>query len=100
MTDPSPETRAPVLSEQQVERIVSAMQRSGASVNVSDPRVSQVQTWILGMVGVGIIAACGWMAQSIGTLSTTVGAAVQRLDQYGDTLADHEQRLRAQERSK
>lgn len=97
---PGPDTRTPVITEEQLQRIITAMQRHGASVNVSDPRVSQVQTWILGLVGMGLIAAGAWVAQSISTLSTTVTAAVARLDQYGTTLEDHEQRIRHQERTR
>lgn len=94
----TPDTRTPVITEEQLKRIEAALQRSGASVSVSDPRVSQVQTWILGLVGMGLIAAGAWVGQSISTLSATLAAAVSRLDQYGTTLADHEQRLRDQER--
>lgn len=93
-----PDTRTPVITEEQLQRIIQALERSGASVNVSDPRVSQVQTWILGLVGVGLIAAGTWVAQSIGTLTTTVAGAVATIAQYGEILRDHEERLRAEER--
>lgn len=92
-----PDTRSPVITEEQLSRLVHALQRSGASVSVSDPRVSQVQTWILGLVGAGLVAAGIWVGQSINVLSTTLASAVARLDQYGTTLADHEQRIRQQE---
>lgn len=95
---PAPETRPATITEDQLQRILAAMQARGANVNVTDPRVSQVQTWILGLVGMGLIAAGCWVAQSIRTLSSTVSASVQRLDQYGSTLADHEARIREQER--
>lgn len=94
----APDTRTPVITEDQLQRIIQALERSGASVNVSDPRVSQVQTWILGLVGMGLIGAGAWVGQSIGTLSTTVASAVATITQYGETLKDHEERLRAQER--
>lgn len=74
-----------------MQRLLAALQRSGASVNVSDPRVSAVQNWILGAVGSGVVAALLWMAQ---TLSTAV--AIQ--SQHTQILQDHEQRLRNEER--
>jgi hypothetical protein len=98
MSHPPPDTRPPAITEEQLQRIIAALQRSGASVSVSDPRVSQVQTWILGLVGLGIIAAGGWVAQSLSSLSTTVATAVTRQDQQGRTIEDHEQRLRSVER--
>lgn len=97
MTAP-PDTRPPVITEEQLERIVRAMQRHGASVNVADPRVSAVQTWIIGLVGVGLIAAGTWVGQSINTLSATLSTAITRLDQQGKTQDDHEVRLRNLER--
>lgn len=87
MTD----TRPPAITEEQLQRLIVAMQRSGANVNVTDPRVTAVQNWILGTVGVGIVSALLWMAQ---TLSTAV--AVQ--NQHTQVLQDHEQRIRAEER--
>jgi hypothetical protein len=95
----TPDTR-PAITEEQLQRLVQSIERmrSEGNVSLTDPRVSQVQTWILGLVGMGLIAAGCWVAQSISTLSSTVAASVQRLDQYGTTLEDHEQRLRDQER--
>lgn len=86
------------MTREQADRLIALMERNGASVNVTDPRVSAVQTWILGLVGVGLIAAGAWVGQSISTLSTTVTGAVTRIDQYGRVLEDHEQRLRNEER--
>lgn len=101
MSEP-PETRPPAITEEQLQRLERALSalRAGGNVSVTDPRVSQVQTWILGLVGVGVISAGVWVGQSINTLSSTVAGAVSRLDQYGATLQDHEQRLRDQERVK
>jgi len=100
MSNINPETRPPAITEEQLQRLLQSIERmrSEGNVSLTDPRVSQVQTWILGLVGMGLIAAGCWVAQSIGTLSSTVSASVQRLDQYGTTLQDHEQRLRDQER--
>lgn len=94
----SPDTRTPVITEEQLQRLLHAMERSGASVSVSDPRMSQLQTWILGLVGIGLIGAGAWVGQSINTLSTTLSTALTIQAQQGKTIEDHEQRLRDQER--
>lgn len=87
------------MTEDQLKRLIAAIERSGgANVNVSDPRVTAVQTWIFGLVGVGLISAAAWVGQNINTLSSTLGTAITRIEQQGETQADHEQRLRALER--
>jgi hypothetical protein len=56
---------------------VTAMDRrksDGASVVMHDPRVSQVQTWIIGMVGAGIIVVLGWLANSVDNLNRNFAA--------------------------
>lgn len=93
-----PDTRTPVITEEQLERLLVALQRSGASVNVTDPRVSAVQAWILGLVGAGIVGAAAWGAKSLQDLTTTVTLAIARQDIQAGVQADHEQRLRALER--
>ena len=97
MTAPS-DTRPSMITEEQLQRIIAAMQRNGANVNVSDPRVSAVQAWILGFVGSGLVAAAAWGAKSISDLSTTVTIAIARQDQQARTQEDHEDRLRSLER--
>lgn len=92
------ETRPPAITEEQLQRIISAMQRHGASVNVSDPRINALQTWIIGLVGVGLIAAGTWVGQSINSLSGAVASAIVRLDQQDKTQGDHEARIRHLER--
>ena len=95
MTD----TRPPAITEEQLQRLIAAMQRSGANVNVTDPRVSAVQAWIFGLVGAGIVAAAGWGAKALNDLSTTVTIAIARQDQQVRVQEDHEQRLRHLERT-
>jgi hypothetical protein len=91
----SPDTRPPAITQAQIDAIIAALQRpGGANVNVSDPRVSQVQTWILGVVGIGLIGAGTWVGQSISELSI----AVATLQAQQAIVADHEQRLRVLER--
>ncbi len=95
---PLPDTRTPAITEEQLQRIVAALSSRGASVNVSDPRVSAVQAWILGLVGSGVVGAAIWGAKSLSELSTTVTIAISRQDQQGRVQDDHESRLRSLER--
>lgn len=94
----SPDSRPSAITEEQLQRIIAAMQRHGASVNVSDPRVSAVQAWILGLVGTGLVAAAAWGAKSISDLSTTMTIAIARQDRQERTQEDHESRIRDLER--
>jgi hypothetical protein len=56
------------------ERIERALTSGGAQVTVQDPRVSQVQNWILGAVGGGIIIVIGWLANSVDNLNRNFSA--------------------------
>ena len=61
-----------------LERAVEKMLESGgASVTVQDPRVSQVQNWLLGLVGAGIIASLVSMASSIDSLNRNFAALTE-----------------------
>ena len=54
--------------------IEDALKTGGAQVTVQDPRVSQVQNWILGGVGAGIIVVIGWLANSVDNLNRNFSA--------------------------
>jgi hypothetical protein len=61
-----------------LERAVEKMLESGgASVTVQDPRVSQVQTWLIGLVGAGIIISLGWLANSVDSLNRNFAAMTE-----------------------
>jgi hypothetical protein len=99
MTTPAPDTRQPaIITEAQFAALLAAFERRGASVTVSDPRVSAVQAWIFGLVGTGVVGAALWGAQSLSELNLTVTSAVARQEQQGRVQDDHEQRIRALER--
>lgn len=78
--------------------MIAAMQRSGASVNVSDPRVTAVQTWIIAAVGAGLIGAAGWVGSAITDLKLAVQVGTAQLQASQRAIEDHEQRLRNVER--
>jgi hypothetical protein len=53
---------------------VDRRKSDGASVVVSDPRVTNFQNWLIGVVGAGIIVTLGWMANSIDNLNRNFAA--------------------------
>lgn len=97
-----PDTRPGGLSERErelIDRIAALIgQARGANVQVSDPRVTAVQNWILVTVGTGIVGALIWATQSINALNATVASFGVTQSQQGRAIEDHEQRLRQQER--
>lgn len=62
-------TRPSVLTTADIERIVIAMSKAGgASVKIQDPRVSQVQSWLIGLFGAGMVSSALWLASSVSDL--------------------------------
>ena len=94
----TPDTRPPAITEEQLQRLIHAMQRHGANVNVTDPRVSAVQAWIFAAVGSGVVAASIWGAKGLNDLNTTVNVAIVQLGHQAKVQEDHEIRLRNLER--
>lgn len=66
---------------------MSSLLGSGASITVQDPRVNQVQTWLIGLVGMGIIVALGWLANSVDNLNRNF-AAFSEWKNYTDRRID------------
>lgn len=69
------------MSEERISALEQAIERlseqGGASVRVEDPRISRVQNWILGIVGMGIIGTLGWLANSVDNLNRNFAAISQ-----------------------
>jgi len=94
-------TRPAVLSSQDIDRIVSALASAhGANIRIQDPRVSKVQTWMLGLVGSGAILSMAWMANSIDNLNLAFARSNVQLEFQARTVenntravVDHEKRL-------
>jgi hypothetical protein len=59
----------------------------GASITVQDPRVNKVQTWLIGLVGTGIIIVLGWLANSVDSLNRNF-AALSQWKEYVDHRLD------------
>lgn len=61
-----------------------------------DPRVTSVQNWVLGTIGLAMVGLAGWGVQSINALNTTMtrvltqneyrDAHVQRIEQHLETV--------------
>src|SRR4051812_18229505 len=49
-------TRPPVMSKEEAEKVLSEMMQRGASIRVSDPRVTAGQNWMLGTIAAGLLA--------------------------------------------
>lgn len=90
------ETKPGALSQREIEIIerVASLLKHGGNVTVSDPRVSQVQTWIIGLVGAGLVGAGLWVGSAIYELRAEVSTWTSR----GELIQDHEQRIRELER--
>lgn len=92
------------MTQEQFEALTSAMveaigrMHGGARVSVTDPRLTALNAWILGVVGSGAVAALVWGASSLSQLNVTVSTVVARQGQQDNVLQDHEGRLRVQER--
>ncbi len=70
----------------------------GASIRMRDPRVSAALRWFWSMIGVGLVAVIGVAANNLYQLNLTVGRMADSDVLTANTLADHEQRIRARER--
>lgn len=81
-----PDTRGPVLTEEQFQRFLAGMQGRGANVNVSDPRLTKAIIWLLITVGGITLTVGSWLV--------TDAIARGRLDERVVTILEqHESRI-------
>lgn len=74
-----------------IERL-SAMASRGASINVSDPRVTSIQTWLLSSIGLALIGLGSWGIKSINELNQTMTRVVTQnefRDRQVDRIEEH-----------
>lgn len=59
------------LSEEEIARFKRLFDRmnQGGTISIQDPRVNQVQTWLIGLVGAAIVGSMLWLANSVDTLN-------------------------------
>jgi hypothetical protein len=79
------------MSEERITKLEEAMgkllEAGGANIQLQDPRVSQVQNWLIGIVGAGIIVTLGWLATSVDSLNRNF-AALSQWKEYVDHRLD------------
>lgn len=85
-------TRPPALSPEDVEKIVSAMSRKGASISMTDARFTAVQTWFIAAMGVSIIGLQTWLINTVNELNITMTRVVtqnEARDQESARIQSH-----------
>jgi hypothetical protein len=94
------------MTPEEAEKIMKEAQARGASVLVSDPRVTAVTNWLLGVIAFGLLSGFLSMFSSINQLkeqNATLIAEIrfqQQINQAQDSrLSIYDDRLRAVERS-
>lgn len=94
------------MTTEEAEKIMKDAQARGASVLVSDPRVTVVTNWLLGVIAFGLLSGFWSMYASINTLKEQNATLIanmtylQRVNDSQDTrLSIYDDRLRAVERA-
>lgn len=99
MTD-GPISRPSVVSKGDIDRILKAIENRGGNINISDPRVSQIQTWVLSSVGVVLLALGAWLVSSINNLNSTMQRVVTTNEWMAKTVEDYGRRIEDLERER
>jgi hypothetical protein len=97
----TPDTRPREMSEEQVQRLLTAiagMQGAGAKIQVTDRRLSALQTGVLAIAGTLFLGICTWGVLKITTLSEVAQQLLTQNTWIIDQIRDHEQRIREGER--
>lgn len=69
-------TRPPVLTPEELDRLFERMADRGAKIQMLDPRVTSVQTWILTTVGMCIVGTLGMLINSVNNLNQSMTRVV------------------------
>jgi len=86
-------TRPPVLSQEDMDRLLEKLVNHGAKITMVDPRVTGVQTWILSTIGVSVVGLAAWGIKSINDLNQTMTKVVTQNEYRDDHLQRIEQHL-------
>ncbi len=86
-------TRPPTLSPEEMDRLLERLADRGARITMVDPRVTSVQTWILGTIGVAVVGLAGWGIQSINNLNNTMTRVLTQNEYRDDHVNRIEQHL-------
>jgi hypothetical protein len=84
-------TRPSSMTPEEIERILKAVETQGASIRVSDPRLSQIIAWAAIALGTLFTGAVTWGVKSVSDLNTNVAILIeQRKTDREDTQRLHE----------
>ena len=61
-------TRPSTLSPEEMDKLLERLANHGARIEMTDPRVTSVQNWILITIGGAFVALAGWGIRSINEL--------------------------------
>ena len=93
-------SRPSVLSDEDRDAIIEAMRHHGAKMTVQDPRLTQLQTWVLAAVGTGVLGLGAALVTKVNTLNETMVRYItvqeyssRSLESHMLELNDHEIRL-------
>lgn len=89
-------TKPSTLTQEEMDKLLERLANHGARITMVDPRVTSVQNWMLGTIGVAMLGLAGWGIQSINALNNTMtrvltqneyrDAHVQRIEQHLETV--------------
>jgi hypothetical protein len=71
-------TRPPSMGPEEVERILKSLGDRGASIRLSDPRLSQIIAWAAICLGTLFTGALTWGVKSINDLNTNVAILIEQ----------------------
>ena len=96
----NPISRPSVLTKSDIDRLLTAIENRGGNINISDPRVTQIQTYVISCVGIVLLGLGGWLVNSINTLNTTMQRVVTTNEYTVKAIDDHTRRLEDLERER
>jgi hypothetical protein len=71
-------TRPSSMTPEEIERILKAVETQGASIRVSDPRLSQIIAWAAIALGTLFTGAITWGVKSVSDLNTNVAILIEQ----------------------
>jgi hypothetical protein len=90
-------TRPSSMSPEEVERILKSLGDRGASIRLSDPRLSQIIAWAAICLGTLFTGALTWGVKSINDLNTNVAILIEQQKMSREDADRLDRRLEALE---
>jgi hypothetical protein len=89
----NPPTRPNALSQAEIDKILEGLVQRGARVEMKDPRVTSVNTWLMTAFGTVMLALGGWGINSINRLSESIAVLISQNAQQGRTNDAQDRRM-------